>query len=124
MPIALRALATAACVILTLWVSLSVRAESPEHKLVSGEVEIPINGSFPVRAHRYALLIGETLIINSRYPESGRLTSLTFIVSQEEYAALPDGVPMRVVYGRSNAVIAELGPFTRNASLHQEQGEE
>ena len=72
----------------------------PELGNVSGvELEFSSNRLFLPQGELLTLRIGDREFGVSRYPRSGETNTVFFLLSEEEYAALPDGAPMQIQYG-------------------------
>lgn len=72
----------------------------PEIGNVSGvELEFSSNRLFLPQGELLTLRIGDRDFGVSRYPRSGETSTLIFLLTEEEYASLPDGAPMQIQYG-------------------------
>lgn len=63
------------------------------------EIELSSNREFLPQGELLVLRIGNGELTSSRYPSSGETGTVTFTMSPEEFAALPDGAPITVQYG-------------------------
>jgi hypothetical protein len=66
------------------------------------EVEVTSSEMFPARNALVELASGQVVVMLSRYPETGDLHSLIFIVSREQLANLSPTEPAVVRYNPSN----------------------
>jgi hypothetical protein len=66
----------------------------------SVEIELQSTKPFPVRSEIAVLRIGTREFMNSRYPADGRLDTLIFKLTPDEFAQVASGDPIRVQYGR------------------------
>jgi hypothetical protein len=66
------------------------------------ELEVQSQRAFPVRNEITVLRIGTQEFLLSRYPETGDTHSLIFTLTPDEFAAVPDGAPVVVQYGRGD----------------------
>jgi hypothetical protein len=64
------------------------------------EIELHSTREFPVRAEVVVLRIGTREFLLSRPPADGSLHTLIFTVAAEDFAAVPDGAPVVVKYGK------------------------
>jgi len=81
---------------------ISLRTADAAHALNSLqtiEVVVTSNQPFPVQNQLAVLRIGTSEFNISRYPETGELTTLTFSITGDDFAALNNGDPVRVQYG-------------------------
>lgn len=74
----------------------TIRQLSTTSGSVQIEIELAINREFLPEGELLVLRIGEREFSASRYPENGDTTSVTFTLSPEEFAQLPDGAPFTV----------------------------
>ena len=64
------------------------------------EIELQSAQEFTVRAEITILRIGKKEFTKSRYPADGRLDTLIFTLTLDDFEALPDRAAMTVGYGR------------------------
>ncbi len=67
-------------------------------------VEVEVRSAarpFPARAEIPILRIGRSEFMLSRYPDSGEMTGLIFMLTPEEFAGTSNGDPITLQYGRS-----------------------
>jgi hypothetical protein len=67
------------------------------------EIELQSSLEFPVRDEIVILRIGSADFRISRSPDDGRLDTLFFVLSQDDFDQLPDGASMEVRYGTTDA---------------------
>jgi hypothetical protein len=77
----------------------TIRQLSTTSGSVQIEIELASNREFLPEGELLVLRIGEREFSASGYPENGDTTSVTFTLSPEEFAQLPDGAPITVQYG-------------------------
>ena len=63
------------------------------------ELELYSSEGFALRAQRPILRIGDKEFTRSRYPADGGVDRLVFILTEEEFAALPDDADLTVRHG-------------------------
>jgi hypothetical protein len=72
------------------------------------EIEVHSNREFPIRNQVVVLRIGTQEFFRSKSPEDGSLKTLIFMLSPDQFAALPDGAAMTVKYGREKDGAGDL----------------
>jgi hypothetical protein len=78
------------------------------------ELEVRSQPAFPVRNEITVLRIGTQEFLLSRYPEGGDTHVLIFTLTPEEFAAVSDGAPVNVQYGRGDQANRwELGKLNK-----------
>lgn len=80
----------------------AVRASAILQGRPAVELEVQSQRAFPVRDEITVLRIGTQEFLLSRYPESGDTHVLIFTLTPEEFAAVADGAPVVVQYGRGD----------------------
>lgn len=74
-------------------------------------IEFSTDQTFIIGDNRYILHVGPHHILRSTHPE-GNISRIAFIVDEDEFNTLQDGVEMMLVYGL----------YDRNKELHSESG--
>ena len=81
----------------------------------AGGVEIDITSDkiFPVRDQIPTLLIGDSRFYLSGY-HSGDLHSIFFVIDNASFAALPDGSPVTIQYGKQGGESWDAGTLDKS----------
>lgn len=79
------------------------------------ELEVQSQRAFAVRNEIAVLRIGTEEFMLSRYPETGDTHILIFTLTSDEFAAVADGAPVVVQYGRGDQADRwDLGKLTKS----------
>jgi len=97
----------------------SVKAVSPAVGPAVVEIEVRSSKEFPVRDEIVTLRIGNAEFRKSRSPAGGRLDTLIFILTDEEFQQVTDGDTMTVQYGMANTAGPRWSFGKLNKSLLQ-----